>query len=254
MRKIAMGLIMLSCGLLACSKKLPPLNYLHPADRDNEGLLDESTLQIISVGYAVDLKLQPEFLKTRVPADYPNLFDTAEIYKFNESLRKKPGKNDPPLPESFTLADIIMTELNQLNPNEIDLGQIDQRFKKQLLVKKKLFDNACLSAQVNGMYRYLVMDTNNRFFPGDKPLPEDSGVYLNLDKNYFPPKKHYSAEINHVLTNLNRIFKEKKYRYEIIQEKITEAEKMDCKMNILIHQSHLAANHEFLRGAEFGPR
>lgn len=229
--------------LLSC-KKAPPITYLAPLDRTQEGFLDPTTYQVISYGYALDLTKPFDIATTFVPMSINDTFDQESFTDFNTQQTKLIRERKPT--NGLLLAGVLTTEANFLHPQELDVSALDEAIRAPMEIKRIFFDNACTHARIVGLYRWVLTDATRLKLLHGATLPNEAVQKTTLDKNYFPPRDFYVAASKSILKNLDAEMKQRDFRYEIIQETFSKPEKLECKVVLHVHKKKLQLTMPFL--------
>jgi len=228
----------------ACNPKVAQISYLSPLDRTQEGFLDRATYQIITFGNALDFSKPVDARKTLLPTSINELFDQEALLSYNAKQQALLNERKPVV--GVTLADILASEVNQLNPQEVNLAAIDEKIRAPMEIKRVLFDNACSAARIVGLYRWLIGDALRMKLLHGATIPREGIQSVPLSLRYFPPRSFYSIESNDIVKELDRAMAQRDFRYEIVYEIFSKSETLECKMAIHIHKRNLQAKSDFL--------
>jgi hypothetical protein len=231
-------------GLVACSPKPAQIAYLAPLDRTQEGFLDPTTYQLVSFGRALDLTQPIDPKTTFFPPAVGASFDQEEFQSYNRELQKLLNARKPIGGVPF--AEVIAAVANQLNPQEVNLAAIDEKIRAPMEIKRALFDNACTNARILALYRWLIGDATQMKLLHGATLPPEGLQKTTLDPRFYPPRNYYVAESAAILKNLEQAMAKKKFRYEIVLEKFSKAEQLECTMVIHVHRHNLQVSMPFL--------
>jgi hypothetical protein len=229
---------------LACSPKPTPIAYLPPLDRTQEGFLDPTTYQLVSFGRALDLTQPIDPKTTFFPPAVGASFDQEEFQAYNAEAQKLLSARKPVGGVPFV--EVMAAEANRLNPQEVNLEKIDEKIRAPMEIKRALFDNACTNARILALYRWLIGDATQMKLLHGATLPPEGLQKTALDPRFFPPRNYYVAESEAILKDLEQAMAKKKFRYEIIMEKFSKPEQLECTMVIHIHRNNLQVSMPFL--------
>jgi hypothetical protein len=228
----------------ACSRKPPQIAYLGPLDRVQEGFLDPETYQIVSYGRALDLSKQMDPRSTYFPRSIDYHFDQEEFKTYNVEQAKLFSERKPTT--GFPMFEIMEAEANQLNPQEVNLSLIDEKIRGPMEIKRALFDNACMHARIQGLFRMLIAETMQMKLIYGATVPQEGIPISGLTPIYYPPREYYVAESTAILKDLEKVLQKRKFRYEIVQEVFSKPELLECKMTIHIHRKNLQLTMPYL--------
>lgn len=237
-------LISFSCLALGCFQKPPQITYLSPLDRVQEGFLDPVTYQIVSYGRALDLAKPFDPRLTFFPNNISEAFDHEAFVEFNKQQMLLMQVRKPI--SGFPLGEILLSEANQINPQEVNLGLIDEKIRAPMEIKRVLFDNACLNARIVGLYRWLIADVMQMRLLHGATIPREGIRLTPLNAQYYPPRDYYVAESPVIIKDIDAAMLKKKFRYEIVHEVFSKPDKLECKVAIHIHKRNLQLNMPFL--------
>lgn len=223
--------------VMACGPKPAQITYLAPLDRLQEGFLDASTYQVISFGRALDVTKVTDTKNAFFPGIINEAFDQEEFEKYNGEQQALLKVRKPP--SGIPFLDVMAAEANRLNPQEVNVAAIDEKIRAPMEIKRVLFDNACTSARIMGLYRWLISEAMQMRLLHGATLPHEGIQKTTLDPRYFPPRVDYVAESAAILKNLDQAMAKKKFRYEIVYEGFSKPEQLECKIAIHIHRNNL---------------
>lgn len=229
---------------MQCTPKAAQIQYLAPLDRQQEGFLDSTTYQVVTFGRALDLSKPLDARAHFFPATINESFDNEEFLKFTAAQQQLIKARKPPV--GFPLADVLASEANQLNPQEISLASVDEKIRAPMEIKKVLFDNACLNARIMGLYRWLISDAMQMKLIHGATIPREGIRQTSLDVRYYPPRDFYVSESPEIIKNIDAAMEKRGFRYEIVHEVFSRPEQLECKVAIHIHKRNLQVNMPFL--------
>jgi hypothetical protein len=180
----------------------------------------------------------------RLPNAVSEIFDNEAFLEFNLQQQNFFRQRKPIT--GYPLGEILASEVNQLNPQEVNLAVIDEKIRAPMEIKRVLFDNACMNARITGLYRWLISDVMQMKLLHGATLPREGLALTSLDARYFPPRNFYVAESAEIVKNLEAAMLKKKYRFEIVQEVFSKPEVLECKVAIQIHKRNLQVTMPFL--------
>lgn len=227
-----------------CNRKAAQIQYLAPLDRNQEGFLDQTTYQIVTLGRALDLSKPIDGKTHFFPAAISDAFDHEEFLKFSTEQQTLIKNRKPHT--GFPLAEILAAEVNQLNPAEVNLNAVDEKIRAPMEIKKVLFDNACLNARIMGLYRWLISDAMQMKLIHGATIPREGIRQTTLDPRYYPPRDFYVSESPEIMKDIDTAMDKRGYRYEIVHESFSKPEQLECKVAIHIHKRNLQVNMQFL--------
>lgn len=228
----------------ACSKKPAQIAYLSPLDRSQEGFLDQATYQILSYATALDFTKGIDAKINFFPQTIDAHFAQDQFVSFNETYQQAIKTKQPMTVVSF--ADVMAAEIQQLSPKDLDLSSLDPGVRAPMEIKRVLFDNACMEARVQGLYRWLLGDAMQIKYVHGEQLPTEAIHKVGLNPNYYPPKAYYVADASAILGDLEAAMKRRKFRYEIVYETLSKPNELECKVAIFIHKRHLQVDSPYL--------
>lgn len=234
----------IATAFAACNPKVAQISYLAPLDRTQEGFLDRATYQIITYGNALDFSKPVDARTTLLPTSINELFDQEALLSYNAKQQALLRERKPAV--GVSLSDILTSEVNQLNPQEVNLAAIDEKIRAPMEIKRVLFDNACSAARVIGLYRWLIGDALRMKLLHGATIPREGIPAVPLGLRYFPPRSFYSIESSDIVKELDRAMAQRDFRYEIVYEVFSKPETLECKMAIHIHKRNLQAKSDFL--------
>jgi len=223
-----------------CAPKAPPIAYLAPLDRVQEGFLDSTTYQIVAFGAALDFSKPIDASSHFFPHSINEAFDHEEFMRYNGEQQNLIKARKPAT--GFTFVEVMNAEANQLNPQDLNLAAVDEKIRGPMEVKRVLFDNACNAAIISGLYRWLISDAMQMKLLHGATLPREGLPKTGLDTKFFPPRVHYVAESKVIIEELTRAMKKKKFAFEIVHEIFSKPEQLECKVAIHIHKKNLQVN------------
>lgn len=228
----------------SCSPKPAQIAYVPPLDRIQEGFVDPVTYQIVTYGRALDLTKVSDPKQYFYPHSINESFDHEDFLKYNGEQQALIKSRKPAT--GFTFLEVMAAEANQLNPQEVNLALLDEKIRGPMEIKKVLFDNACTTARISGLYRWLISDGMQMKLLHGATLPREGIQKTSLDPRFYPPRDYYVAEAPLIMKDIEQAMQKKKFRYEIIHETFSKPEQLECKMTIHIHKKNLQVNMPFL--------